>query len=165
MLEGWVLTSTNKDLKVEFSFNISLRIPQSENIENVPKVLENCWFSLWFQNVIPFHYSFKFISYTYEFPFVFGYHLVFILLSPQWQVCNFFFLFLVLKNTLSFLSLFSPSILLYFCLFRAAPMAYESLQAGGQIRPPAAGLHHSHSNTGSLTHWARPGVEPKSSWI
>ena len=29
----------------------------------------------------------------------------------------------------------------------------------------AAGLHHSHSNTRSLTHEARPGIEPVSSWI
>ena len=36
-----------------------------------------------------------------------------------------------------------------FCLFRAAPMAYGSSQARGQIRAVAAGLRHSHSNTGS----------------
>ena len=52
----------------------------------------------------------------------------------------------------------------------------------GWIWAPAAGLHHSHSNTGSesclqptpqltasnttsLTHWTRPGIEPVSSWI
>ena len=54
-------------------------------------------------------------------------------------------------------------------------------QAKGQIRAVAAGLHHSHSNarselclwptpqftgnTGSLTHWAWPGIEPTSSRI
>ena len=26
-------------------------------------------------------------------------------------------------------------------------------------------IHHSHGNTGSLTHWARPGIEPASSWM
>ena len=26
-------------------------------------------------------------------------------------------------------------------------------------------LHHSHSNVGLLTHWAKPGIEPASSWI
>ena len=26
-------------------------------------------------------------------------------------------------------------------------------------------LHHSSGNTGYLTHWARPGIEPMSSWI
>ena len=32
---------------------------------------------------------------------------------------------------------------------RAAPAAYGGSQARGQIRVVAAGLHHSHSNTGS----------------
>ena len=34
-----------------------------------------------------------------------------------------------------------------------------------QIRAVAANLCHSHSNVGSLTHWARRGIEPTSSWI
>ena len=38
---------------------------------------------------------------------------------------------------------------LSFCLFRAAPMAYGGSQATGQILAVAAGLHHSHSNSGS----------------
>ena len=37
----------------------------------------------------------------------------------------------------------------FFCLFRAAPGAYGSAQAGGLIEAVAAGLHHSHSNAGS----------------
>ena len=45
-----------------------------------------------------------------------------------------------------------------FCLFRAAPVAYGSSQARGQIRAVAAGLHHSHSKARSLTHWVRPGI-------
>ena len=36
-----------------------------------------------------------------------------------------------------------------FLLFRAAPMAYGSSQARGQIEATAACLHHSHSNSGS----------------
>ena len=40
----------------------------------------------------------------------------------------------------------------FFCLFRAATMAYGSSQARGQIRATAGGLHHSHSNTGSEPH-------------
>ena len=52
-----------------------------------------------------------------------------------------------------------------FLLFRAAPMAYGGFQARGQIRATAASLHHSHSNAGSLTHWAGPGIEPETSWI
>ena len=42
---------------------------------------------------------------------------------------------------------------------------YESSQARGQIGTPAPSLHHSHSNSESLTHEARPGIEPVSSWI
>ena len=53
----------------------------------------------------------------------------------------------------------------FFCLPRAAFKAYGNSQAGGQIRAAAAGLHHSHSNTGSLTHWLRPGIKPASSWV
>ena len=34
----------------------------------------------------------------------------------------------------------------FFCLFRAAPAAYASSQARGQIRAAAAGLQHSNSN-------------------
>ena len=40
-----------------------------------------------------------------------------------------------------------------------------SSQARGQIRAAAAGLHYSSGNARSLTHCARPGIEPVSSWI
>ena len=50
-------------------------------------------------------------------------------------------------------------------LFRAAPLAYGSSQARGQIRAVVTSLHHSHSNTGSLTWWAKLGIEPASSWM
>ena len=50
-------------------------------------------------------------------------------------------------------------------LCRATPTTYGSSQARSQIRATAAGLHHSHSNAKSLTHWARPGIESKSSGI
>ena len=39
--------------------------------------------------------------------------------------------------------------LLFFCFYRAAPMAYASSQVRGQIGAIAASLHHSHSNSGS----------------
>ena len=68
-----------------------------------------------------------------------------------------------------------------FGVFRAAPVAYEGSQARGLIRAVAAGLRQSHSNaisepclwptpqltanTGSLTHWVRPGMESVSSWM
>ena len=69
-------------------------------------------------------------------------------------------------------------ILFFFLLLRAAPVACGDSQARGQIGATAAGLHHSHSNAGpkpclrpttdhgkagSLTHWARPGMEPATS--
>ena len=39
----------------------------------------------------------------------------------------------------------------FFGLFSAAPMAYGSSQARGQIGATTADLHYSHSNAGSLT--------------
>ena len=48
-----------------------------------------------------------------------------------------------------------PFFFFFFCLFvssRAAPVAHGGSQVRGQIRAIAIGLHHSHSNTGSLTH-------------
>ena len=68
----------------------------------------------------------------------------------------------------------------FFLLFRAAPEAYGGSQARGLIGATAAGLHHSHSkcriramyaytaahgNTGFLTHWAKPGIKPATSWF
>ena len=49
--------------------------------------------------------------------------------------------------------------------FRVTPLTYGTSQARGRIGAAVTGLHHSHSNVGSLTHWARPGIEPTSSWI
>ena len=60
---------------------------------------------------------------------------------------------------------FKSMIVFIFWLFRATRVAYGSSQGKGKIRAIAAGLHHSHSNTRSLTHWARPGVKPVPSWI
>ena len=52
------------------------------------------------------------------------------------------------------------SFFFFFFLFRATPAAYGNSQARGQIGAAAAGLHHSHGNMGSLTHWAWLGTEP-----
>ena len=64
-----------------------------------------------------------------------------------------------------------------FCLFRTAATAHGGSQARRQIGATAAGLRHTnmgseprlwptaHGNTGPLTHWVRPGIEPTSSWI
>ena len=70
----------------------------------------------------------------------------------------------------------------FFLLFLwAAPVAYGGSQARGRIGAAAAGPRQSHSNTRSeprlqptpqlmampdpLTHWARPGTEPTTSWV
>ena len=58
-------------------------------------------------------------------------------LLPRKSFHNLFFFFL------SFLS---------FVFFRAAPMAYGGSLASGPIGATAAGLHHSHSDTGSKLH-------------
>ena len=54
---------------------------------------------------------------------------------------------------------------LFVHLFRVAPTAHGGSQARGRIGAVATGLRHSHSNARSLTHGARPGIEPTSSWI
>ena len=57
--------------------------------------------------------------------------------------------------SLFFFLFFLPSFIFFslaFLLFRAAPAAYGSSQARGQIRDVAAGLCHSHSNAGSKLH-------------
>ena len=67
-------------------------------------------------------------------------------------------------------------LLVLFLLFRATLVAFRSSQARGLIGAAAASLCHSqrntsvtyttgHGNAGSLTHWARPGIEPLSLWI
>ena len=60
---------------------------------------------------------------------------------------------------------FSSEFLDCLFVFRAAPTAYWGSQARGQIGAVAAGLCHSHSNTRSLTHWARLGIEPTTYWF
>ena len=68
----------------------------------------------------------------------------------------------------------------FFWLFRVKPVTYGSSQARGQISAVADCLLHSCNNAGSepclqptlqlmatrsLTHWARPGIKPTSSWL
>ena len=45
------------------------------------------------------------------------------------------------------------------------PRHMEVPRLRGWIGAVAAGLHHSHSTARYLTHWARPGIKPSSSWI
>ena len=75
-------------------------------------------------------------------------------------------------GVLSLISLF-----FFFLSFKAAPVGHGSSQARGWIGATASGPHHSHSRSigtesathttahGTLIHWARPGIEPTSSWI
>ena len=73
-------------------------------------------------------------------------------------------------------------ILLFFFLFRAAPVAYGGSQTRGQMGATTVSLCHSHSNTGfklhlwptyntahskarSVTHWVRPRIEPATLWF
>ena len=87
----------------------------------------------------------------------------------------------ITRQDMSYWIFFSFLSIFFFFLFSsAAPMACGGSQARGRIRATASSLHHSHSNAGSEpclwstpqlkaildpTHWARPGVEPTSSWI
>ena len=52
----------------------------------------------------------------------------------------------LLSNQDNFFCLF---LFLFFCFFRATPVAYGGSRARGQIGAAPAGLHHSHSNLGS----------------
>ena len=52
----------------------------------------------------------------------------------------------------SYRQTFFVFLFLFFLLLRAAPTAYGSYQAGGQIGATAAGLCHSHSNVGLELH-------------
>ena len=53
----------------------------------------------------------------------------------------------------------------FFCLLGAVPMAYGGSQARGLIGAVAAGLRHSHGNSGFLTHREKPGIESTTSWF
>ena len=85
---------------------------------------------------------------------------------------NFFFVFVVV-------CLF---VCLVFCLFRAASSTHGGSQARGLsnrsyscqltsqpqecwIQAKSATYTTAHGNTGSLTHWARPGIEAATSWF
>ena len=44
-------------------------------------------------------------------------------------------------------------------------MGYVSSQAKGWIRAGSIGIHHSHSNNRTLSHWVKLGIKLASSWI
>ena len=80
-------------------------------------------------------------------------------------------------NPLSHKGIAIHSFFFFFFLFRATPVAYGNSQTEGWIGATAAQpkpqpqKHASviyttaHGNAGFMTHWARPGIEPTSSWI
>ena len=70
-----------------------------------------------------------------------------------------------LKMFIAILALYPKLMRIYLFIGGGALVIYGSSQARGWIRAVATGLCHSHSNSGSLTQWSRPGIEPASSWI
>ena len=53
----------------------------------------------------------------------------------------------------------------FFFLFSVIGVTYGSFQARSWIRATSATCITAHGNAGLLTHWARAGMEPASSWI
>ena len=83
----------------------------------------------------------------------------FVTAKPQWEpLNNIFFLInlpfvhhrsIYIHLQIYFILFYFIDLLVYFCLFRAAPMACGASQARGRIGAIAAGLHHSHRSTRS----------------
>ena len=93
---------------------------------------------------------------------------IFWMWSP-WKYCRKYF---QLKSSSCF-RMFVPNQFVYL-LFRPSPVAYGGSQARGLVYATATAmldlshifdLPHAYGNAGSLTHWARPGIKPASSWI
>ena len=53
----------------------------------------------------------------------------------------------------------------FFFFNRATPVAYRSSQVGVKSELQLPAYTTAHGNAGSPTHWARPGIEPASSWL
>ena len=92
--------------------------------------------------------------------------------SNRYVVVSLIVFVVLIWNFLNFIYLF--------LLFRAVPAAYGRSQARGWIRAELQLLAYftatamqdlsrdyttAHGNMGSLTHWARPGIEPAFSWM
>ena len=95
---------------------------------------------------------------------------------PRYDIVHpgYFFLSFFFKDC------FGQFVLVCVCLFRATPVACGISQPKGQIgavaarqpllqqrRIPAPSMTYAapDGNPGSLTHWAKPGIKPMSSWI
>ena len=93
-----------------------------------------------------------------------------IVLCPQWkEKTGIYFLagnLASLRTTMEILEVGTKwfNFVFSFFLFRATPAAYGSSQARVWIGATTTTCTTACSNTGSLTHWARPGIEPTSSW-
>ena len=72
----------------------------------------------------------------------------------------FLFLFIPIPRCINYWSFF---FFFFFGLFRATLAAHGSSQARGHIGAVAASLYLGCSNSGSVTHWVRAGIEPSSS--
>ena len=102
----------------------------------------------------------------------------------SFRIGVFFFFFFWKIHRSGIAGLYGSSIFNFsFCLFRVAPAACGASQARGwtgaaswwpkpQPQPQQCGIwvlsvtySTAHGNTGSLTHWARAGIEHESSWI
>ena len=110
---------------------------------------------------------------------MFGLILLVMLNIKEYQVYQLEILFQ--RTIMKFIKIYPSRSFFSFFLFGATPVAYGSSQARGQIRAAAASQSNpqlqqhwiwvtsatyaiAHSNTRSLTHWARPGIQPASSW-
>ena len=72
---------------------------------------------------------------------------------------------LFIATAIKYSIVFMPQFIYLFNFFRAAPTACGSSQARDRIEPAAASLCPQPQQFNPLTHWARPGIEPASSWI
>ena len=134
------------------------------------------WVAIWLSNIIYWR-NYLFLSvYSYFLCHRLIYHAsVGLFLGSLF--CSFGLYIWFCVSSILFLLLY----LFFFFFFLAAPLAYWTSQARSLIGAIAAGLCHSHSNTGSephlqpipqahgdagsLTHWVRPGIKPASSWF
>ena len=85
--------------------------------------------------------------------------LLFLFNLPSWFIPRDWIWFPVLYSRTYEASIF------FFFFFRATPVAHGSSQIRSQIGEQLLAYSPAHSNTRSLSHWMRPGIELTSSWI
>ena len=82
-----------------------------------------------------------------------------ILTEPQWELLKECFIYVIRISEWMNLIFISGH------LFRASPVACGGSQARGHIGAEPPAYTTAHGNARSLTHWVRPGIASKSSWI